>query len=148
MSKRLPCEPHNSSGAGERYNAPLRKMYQKLKFEHPTMNNELGFSIATYGLKNTANPEGLIPSLLVLGTIPKIPLGNLKHLCRNQKERFEAMELARKAMEKMVVEQRLKIASKSRTKEIEIFDICLGFSVLVYREKKKTVGATVSSCFV
>ena len=94
MSKGVPCEPHNSLAAGERYNAPLRKMYQKLKFEHVTMNNELALSIATYGLNNAANPEGLILARLVLGTIPKIPSGNLKQLCRNQKERFEAMELA------------------------------------------------------
>ena len=51
-------------------------------------------------------------------------------------------------MEKIVSEKRLKIASKSRTKGMKIFDVSPGSSVILYREKKKTARGTVSFCFV
>ena len=135
--KEIPCESHNSMGPGERYHAPLRRIYKKLKMENPKLDNETCLSIAVHGLNNTANPQGLIPTLLVFGCIPKIPLGNIKHLCPTQRERCAAMESAQKEMEVRVAEQRLKLASKLRTKERTMFNIMPGTDVLVYREKSK-----------
>ncbi len=40
-------------------------------------------------------------------------------------------------METIVASKRLKVASKSRTKSIEIFDIPPGSKVLAYKERKK-----------
>ena len=101
------------------------------------MGNDLRLSIATHALNITANAEGLVPTLLVFGTVAKIPLGNVFHLVPTQKKRFEAAESARKHFEKIVAKQRLNVASKSRTKGMEIFDVPPGSEVLVYREKKK-----------
>lgn len=101
------------------------------------MENGIRLSVALYGLNNTANSEGLIPTLLVFGSIPKISLGNIDHLSPNQRERFAAMETARKQMEVIVAEQRLKLAEKTRTKSMEIFKIPIGSEVHVFREKKK-----------
>ena len=42
--------------------------------------------------------------------------GNIEHLCPDQRSRFVAMELAKKEMEKIVSEQRLKFAPKTRVK--------------------------------
>ncbi len=78
------------------------------------MENHVALSVAVHGLNNTANSEGLVPTLLVFGTTPKIPLGNVEHLCPNQRQRFEAMEKARKEMEVIVAKQRLKLALKPR----------------------------------
>eukprot|EP00171_Calliarthron_tuberculosum_P023668 IDg23668t1 len=40
-------------------------------------------------------------------------------------------------MECIVAQQRLKLASKPRTKQMDVFNICPGSKVLVFREKKK-----------
>ncbi len=101
------------------------------------MKNNLRLSIAVHALNNTANPEGLIRTLLVFGTLPKIPLGTVSHLAPNQKERFQAMQTARKLTEIIVARQRLEVASKTRTKSMEILDIPPGSEVLVYRERLK-----------
>ncbi len=66
ITKKIPCESHNSLGPGERYHAPLKTAYKKLEEENPEMANELRLSIGVHELNNTANPEGLVPTLLVL----------------------------------------------------------------------------------
>ena len=133
----MPCESHNSLGVGERYHEPLKRIYKKLKEEEPDMEPVLRLSIAVHSLNNTASPEGLIPSLLVFGSVLKIPLGNIPHLASNQRKRFTDMESARKQMERIVAIQRLKMAGKLRTKQMDVFSIMPGSDVLVYREKKK-----------
>ena len=69
---------------------------KEAKNRKPRFGQRNHFSIAVHGLNNTANPEGLIPKLLVFGCMPKIPLSNLKHLCPTQRERFAARESARR----------------------------------------------------
>ena len=96
IAKEIPCESRNSLGPGERYHAPLCRLHKKFKIENPQLDNDVALSIAVHGLDNTANPEGLIPALLVFVCIPKIPFGNIKHLCHNRSEKFAAMESARK----------------------------------------------------
>eukprot|EP00171_Calliarthron_tuberculosum_P007706 IDg7706t1 len=138
IAKESPTESHNSLGPGERYHAPLRKIYQKIKTDYPLLDNETALSIANYGLNNSANPEGLVPTLLVFGSIPKLPLGNVSHLPPSQRERFQAMETSRKEMETIVTRQRLALASKKhKGKAMDAFEVCPGSEVLVYREKKK-----------
>ncbi len=65
ITKEIPCESHNSLGPGEHYHAPLRKIYKKIKVKQANRGNKLSLAIAFHGLNKTANPEGLIPSLLV-----------------------------------------------------------------------------------
>ena len=99
------------------------------------MSHKLALSIAVHGLNNTANPESLIPTLLVFGIVPKLPLSNIDHLYLDQRERFSVMEGARKGMEQIVAEQRIKLASKTRVKAMDVFGICPGSKLLVYRKK-------------
>ena len=85
----------------------------------------------------TANPEGLTPMLLMFGSVPKISLGNIEHLAPNQRTRFAAVDASRKEMERIVAEQRLKLACKLRTKGMDVFSICTESKLLVYPEKLK-----------
>ncbi len=107
IPKETPTESHNSLGSGERYHAPLRRIYQKIKIEYFTLANDVRLSVAVHALKNTAGPHGLVPTLLVFGTLPKIPLANVAHLAPDQRDRFAALEAARREMEK----SRLRAAS-------------------------------------
>ncbi len=75
INKEVPCESHNSLGSGERYHAPLRRIYMKWKLENTLMHHDVTLSVAVHGLNNTANPKGLIPNLLVFGTMAKIATG-------------------------------------------------------------------------
>ena len=75
VCKEITCESHNSLGPGERY---------KIKNETPGLGNEVALSIAVHTMNFSANPEGLIPILLVFGAVPKIALGNVEHLSLNQ----------------------------------------------------------------
>ncbi len=135
IPKEIPRESHNSMGAGERHHAPLRRIYKKLKVEYPNLDNPRTLALAVHELNNTAIPEGLIFTLLVFGTVPKIPLENVEHLASTQRERFAAMEKARKEMEQIVAKQRISLANKSRTKSMNMFTILPGSEVLVRREK-------------
>ncbi len=94
--------------------------------------------IAVDALNNTANPKVSIPTRLVLGTVLKIPSGNISHLSPNQKERFQAMESVRQQIEAIIAKQRLTEASKSKIKSMEIFDFPPASEVLVYRERRRS----------
>ena len=135
--KKVPCESYNSLGPVERYHAPLRRIYSKIKIENPSLSNQVVLSIVVHGMNSTANPEGLMSILLVFGSVPKIPIGNLEHLAPNQRTHFAAMEASRKEMERIVAGQRLKLACKFRMKGMDVFSICSESKVLVYREKLK-----------
>lgn len=79
-----------------------------------------------------------MPTLLVLGALPKLPLGNKAHLPRIQEEGFEALDAARKAVEVIVRHQRLKLAQAPKPKPMDVFNVLPGSNVLVYIEKKRS----------
>lgn len=137
IQKQSPTESHNSLGPGERYHAPLRKIYTKIRIEYPSLSRITTLSLAVHALNNTAGPDGLIPTLLVFGTIPKLPIGNLETMQPTQRDHFAALKSARKEMETIVANQRVRLALKPRTKSMEVFNIPPGSPVLVYREKAK-----------
>ena len=59
-----------------------------------------------------ANTEGLIPTLLVIVTVPKIPLGTIIHLNPTEKQRLTARKSARTQIERIAAWDRLEIARK------------------------------------
>ena len=48
-----------------------------------------------HAINSTAGSEGLASSVLVFGTIPRLPLPNTSSMPQNQVQRFEATKLAR-----------------------------------------------------
>ena len=64
-------EHHNALGAGERYHDPLRRVFKKVKHEYPGLNRELALRISVKSINDTMGPEGLVPSLLVFGCLPR-----------------------------------------------------------------------------
>ena len=66
-------ESHNSIGSGERYHDPLRRMYQKIRFSEPDIALDLTMRLSVKAINDTMDPEGLIPSLLVFGVLPRFP---------------------------------------------------------------------------
>ncbi len=85
----------------------------------------------------TANSDRLVRILLVFGSIPKIPLGNVHHLLPDQRERFKAMESATEKMERIVAAHCLKIAATIRAKPVHAFSVPPGNDILVCRENRR-----------
>ena len=137
VAKPVPIEAHNALSVGERYHGPLRRIYTKIRIEYPSLDKHVALSVAIMALNNTAGPEGLTPTLLVFGTIPKLPVGHIETLMPSQRDRFRALEFARREMETITAELRVKIAQKNRSASLEILDLDVGDPVLVYRERTK-----------
>ena len=79
--------------------------------------------------------DGLVPSLLVFGVIPSFPITNRS--LPNQKSRLQAIVDARLEMGRIVTEQRISRALKSKLPPAVTHDIKSGDDVLVFREKNK-----------
>ena len=72
-----------------------RTTWLKIKERHPRINDDLALALAAKAMNDTVGPEGLVPTLLVFGVVPKIPVGSEENCGMNQKERFRAMATAR-----------------------------------------------------
>jgi hypothetical protein len=66
-------EAHNSLGIGERYHGPLRRVYQKIEHESPHVGPALLLRIAVKAINDAMGTNGLVPSLLVFGVVPRFP---------------------------------------------------------------------------
>lgn len=125
-------ESHNSIGDGERYHDPLRRIYQKIRFSEPGLELELVMRLAVKAMNDTMNPEGLVPSLLVFGVLPRFP--PMSSELPRQQEIMRALEVARAEMETISNELRLRTALLSRLPNAATFDLEVGQAVFVYRE--------------
>lgn len=104
-------ESHNALGKGERYHAPLQSVYQILAKNRPSLSKELLLRYAIKGVNDTANIDGLVPSLLVFAVVPTFPMRNSQ--LPGQKSRLQAIVDARIEMGNIVAEQRITRALKS-----------------------------------
>jgi hypothetical protein len=107
-----PIESHNSLTVGERYHDPLRRIYRKVRHDFPTITETLASSLANKAMNDTIGTEGLVPTLLVFGIVPRLSAdGSLP----NQPECMLAMGGARREVDTIVSELRIKIALSSET---------------------------------
>ncbi len=128
-------ESHNSLGKGERYHAPLRRIFLKIKDHYPNLENELILKLAVKAMNDTMGPNGLVPSLLVFGVLPRFPAVSTN--LPNQEDRMKALEIARSEMEAFVAEARVRTALNSNIPATATTVFHPGQEVLVYREKAK-----------
>ncbi len=105
-------ESHNSIGSGERYHAPLRRVFNKIVPEDPKIDRKTALQLAVKAMNDTMGPDGLVPSYLVFGCIPRFPA--VDSTVPNQKDRMNALEKARNEMATIEAELRLKTVLASR----------------------------------
>ena len=70
----VPVEAHNSIGKLERYHAPLRQAFNVIKADlqgHGTVDKII-LQMAVKAVNDTVGPNGLVPTLLVFGTYPRL----------------------------------------------------------------------------
>ena len=128
-------ESHHSLGPGERYHAPLRQVYLKIRHEHPSLDKETALRLAVKALNDTMGPEGLVPSLLVFGVLPRFPAVNTK--LPNQVERMEALKNARAEAAAITAQIRVRKALLAKVPRNVDLVLKRGDLVRVFRETDK-----------
>ena len=73
-TKCVPVEAAHSIGLVERYHAPLRKAYEVIREElkGDNINKAFVLQMAVKAVNDTAGPDGLVPTLLVFGSYPRM----------------------------------------------------------------------------
>eukprot|EP00171_Calliarthron_tuberculosum_P020932 IDg20932t1 len=99
-------ESHNSLASGERYHAPLRRIYFKIKDSLPNTTPEIMLRYAVKDMNGTVRPEGLVPSLLVFGCMPRLP-GDTGSKLSGQGSRMHTLVVARKEIETIIADLRV-----------------------------------------
>jgi hypothetical protein len=125
-------ESHNSIGPGERYHGPLRRIFQKVRYDYPNLNPDISLRLAVKAMNDTMNPEGLVPSYLVFGILPRFPASKSK--LPSQMDRMKALEAARAEMETITSELRVRRALSANIPTASTKSYSAGQKVLVYRE--------------
>jgi hypothetical protein len=126
-------------GVVERYHAPLRAAYLKLKEEIPQWNKQELLSSAVKATNDSVNLEGLIPTLLVFGALPKLLRGKP---ALSQIERARSAEQAREEVSKEFANRKIAFGlrySGPSAKEMgeRLSKISVMSSILVWRDKSK-----------
>jgi transposase InsO family protein len=113
--KLSPVEIHNSLGHNERLRSPLRRCFLKIKNDIPSLADEVALRVIVKAINDTVGPNGLIPTLLVFGNMPQLPLmqGNLIPYS-GQEQRESALRAATAEYQKYVCERRLREALFSK----------------------------------
>ena len=128
-------ESHNSLGQGETYHSLLRRVYKKVSLMYPTLSKELRLSLSVKAMNDTAGPNRIVPSPILLGEILHIP--HMPHSNADIDTRMQQMRTARREYENIVVQSRVRQTLQLKSPEASIKTSSRGQPVYVYREKKR-----------
>jgi hypothetical protein len=71
--KEVPVKAHNSIGKVKRYHQLLRRAYEIIRDKlHDKASSEIVLQIAVKAVNNLAEPDGIVPTLLIFGAYPKM----------------------------------------------------------------------------
>jgi len=70
--KIVPVEAHNSVGIVEHYHGPIRRAYLIITAEINGINKDTALQMAFKAINDSAGPDGIVPTLLVYGALPRI----------------------------------------------------------------------------
>lgn len=134
-----PIESPNSMGIGERFHDPLRRIALKVKEEAPDLDDDLVLSAAYRAMNDTLGPEGLAPTLLVYGMLPRMPIGSKSLSAPNQVDRMKALSIARGEMEEIVAKLRVKSAMDHNLPAslLDEENVAPGMLAMIYRKNLK-----------
>lgn len=127
-------ESHHLLGLGERYHAPLRQVYLKIRHEHPEVDKITALRLSVKALNDTMGPEGLVPSLLVFGVLPRFPSVNTE--LPDQIARMEALGKARAEAATITAQLRVRKAMLSKVPRNVDLVLQRGDMVRVFRSTR------------
>lgn len=73
---------------GARLNAPLRRIFENVAHSNPTLSKPYLIKVAVKAMNETMCENGLVPSKLVFGIIPRFPILNTE--LPNQREKWQS----------------------------------------------------------
>ena len=133
---RTGIESHTSMGIGERYHAPLRNTFRKLKLDYSLVDPSLLLSMSVFAMNITLGPEGVVPSVLVFGEFPSL---RMLHEPPTPEatvfDRARVANAARKEMEHHMARLRVQRALHHRVPRSADTSFQPGDKVLFWREK-------------
>jgi hypothetical protein len=105
----------------------------------PGIGDDLALFYALKARNDVANPKGVVPSMLVFGTMPRLfPTeidSELDSRTATNHERFEATKSARREMIECIAKDKVQTALNSVPPPASIYVLEPGQIVLVWREK-------------
>ena len=134
--KCVPVEAHHSIGIVERYHAPLRRAYEIITKELPQITRQHALQMAVKAVNDTAGPDGLVPTLLVFGTFPRMSVNDTISITTI--ERGKAIRKAMKEVAELLAKRHINEALRTRNGPniTEVLGLAIGEEVLVWRENK------------
>lgn len=136
-----PIESPSTMSHVERYHAPLRAAYNKIRTDLPkTETDKDCLQMAVKSVNDTIGPEGLCPTLLVFGAIPRLAS---RQPATSQLARAKAIDKAMDAVHKEQCKRKVAFGLKKICHPIgnesseKLRQLPAGSPVLVYRNKTK-----------
>lgn len=138
--KEVPVEAHHRVGKVERYHTPLRRAYNIIRSEDPSLSRDGALQAAVKAVNDTAGPNGLVPTLLVFGAYPRMVDDSSPAPTQRQRAKAikKAMEEVRRAQAERRVADALSTRNGPDTGAIQ--DLPLQSLVRVWRENKGWTG--------
>jgi hypothetical protein len=136
VTKYVLIKAYYSIGIVERYYAPLRQAFEIITEELSCVSKQFVLQIAIKAVNNIAGPDGLVPTLLVFGTYPRMATTNTPFLTVT--ERGKAITKAMKQIAELYAKKQVTDALRQRNGPniSNTLDVLIGGNVLVYREDK------------
>ena len=133
-----PIESPSTMSHVERYHAPLRASYEKLRMSTNCSDSEL-LQMAVRCVNQTVGPEGLCPALLVFGCLPRPARATA---APSQLERSRAFEKAMDEVQRIQAQRRvefgLRYTGPYGRERFDLDNLTFGSKVLVFRDKPNT----------
>ena len=137
--KEMPTEAHNSVGKTERFHAPLRRAYEIISDElkGQGISKEVILQMAVKCVNDTANPGGIVPTLLVFGAYSRI--SDDSPPSPSMIQRAKATKKAMDELRKLQAERKVKDALNTRNgpSSAATLNLAIQSEVRVWREKKE-----------
>ena len=132
--KIVPVEAHNSVGIVERYHGPVRRAYLVISTEIQGISKDITLQIAFKAVNNTTGPDGLVPTLLVYGALPRMVEYDAPSPSVAQRSAAlkKAMSEIQKLRAKRLVTEAL--SARNGPSTTDIHDLALNSDILVWRE--------------
>ncbi len=105
---------HNGISSCERFHAPLRNIYRKIELGCPPIERDLVLQTAIKSMNDIIGPEGLVPSMLLFGIMPRYAPAGLEHDLPNQSDQLKAIRIAREEFFRITNNLRITRALRSK----------------------------------
>lgn len=129
--RHIGTEQHDSLGAGESYYVPLRRVITKVRTEFPVVPLHVASQCSVCAMNNTAGPNGLVPFLLLFGSVPRLPdVAGTQAIA--SEGLFSMMTAARKEYTSLVSQQRIRLGLNTYVTPAADYVYAPGDSVLVW----------------